>query len=61
VRNFVEERFFLQDDWLSVVNGEILEWDSQKMGFVQGLQCLQGWFESIRAYWGWEMDSIQIV
>src|SRR5229473_6986555 len=61
VRNFVEERFFLQDDWLSVVNREILEWDSQKMGFVQGLQCLQGRLQRIRAHRGREMDSIQIV
>ena len=32
--DFVEERIFSQDDWLSVVNGEILERNSQKMGLM---------------------------
>jgi hypothetical protein len=32
--DFVEERIFLQNNWLSVVNGEILERDSQEMGHM---------------------------
>src|SRR5579884_1468124 len=35
--DFIEERIFLQDDWLPIMDRKILERDGQEMGFVQGL------------------------